>query len=176
MPGVLRRLGQVTLGLGLLVLVIIGVGPLTGRYRVATVLSGSMDPTLPVGSVVFSTPEPAATVAPGHVITFRAPVGSHWVETHRIVEVVSGGTDPVVRTQGDANEGPDPWLARLDGATPVWRARFAVPKLGFVLQALRRPIVHRLTTLVAPALFLAACLAAIWRRPGPAVAGHARAA
>jgi signal peptidase len=173
-----RRVARLAAALSLFLLLALGVGPVTGRYRVATVLSGSMTPTMPAGSVVFSTPEPRWRVAPGQVITFKAPVGSHWTETHRVIEVVSGGAEPVVRTRGDGNDAPDPWLARLNGAGPLWRARFAVPKLGYLIHALRQPVMHRLATLLAPALFLAACLAAIWRRPAAtaAVAGDAGAA
>jgi signal peptidase len=157
----------VTLGLSLLLLVAVGVGPLSGRYRVATVLSGSMSPTMPKGSVVFSTPEPASSIAPGQIITFKVPVGDHWVATHRVIEVVSAGPAPVVRTQGDANDAPDPWLARLDGPGPLWRARLAVPKLGYLVLALRHPLLLRFITILAPVLFLLVCLTVIWRRPAP---------
>lgn len=176
---VVRRMGRwlvpPVLGASVALLLVIGLGPLTGRYRVATVLSGSMGPAMDAGSMVFSTPEPASSVAAGQVITFKVPTGDHRAETHRVIEVVKGGPEPVVRTKGDANAAPDPWQAKLDGSTPMWRARFAVPKLGYFVQALRGPWFRALLTLLPPALFLALCLATIWRRPAApkAVAGDA---
>src|SRR3546814_18384504 len=57
---------------------------------------------------------------------------------HRVVRVVRAGEHPVVQTGGDANDAPDPWLARLpDGA--VWPVRAEVPHLGHVLLLLRTP-------------------------------------
>ena len=169
-----RWLVPPVLGASVALLLVVGIGPLTGRYRVATVLSGSMSPTMDAGSMVFSTPEPASSVAAGQVITFEIPTGDHRVETHRVIEVIKDGPEPVVRTKGDANTAPDPWQAKLDGSTPLWRARFAVPKLGYLVQALRGPWFRIVSTLLAPALFLVVCLATIWRRPAPlAVTGDA---
>jgi signal peptidase I len=173
-----RWLVPPVLGASVALLLVLGIGPITGRYRVATVLSGSMSPTMDAGSMVFSTPESASSVAVGQVITFKLPTDDHRVETHRVIEVVKGGPEPVVRTKGDANPAPDPWQAKLDGSTSLWRARFAVPKLGYLVQALRGPWFRAILTLLAPALFLSVCLAAIWRRPTApaAVAGDAGAA
>jgi signal peptidase I len=181
-PLALRRMDRwlvpPVLGASVALLLLLGVGPLSGRYRVATVLSGSMSPTMDAGSIVFSTPQRASSVMAGQIITFEAPVDDHRVETHRVIEVLREGPEPVVRTKGDANTAPDPWVAKLDGSTPLWRARFAVPKLGYLVQALRGPLFRILTTFIAPVLFLALGLRTIWRRPAvpTVVTGDAGAA
>jgi signal peptidase I len=159
-----RTVVRAVLVLSVMVLAAIGVGPHTGRYRSLTVLSGSMQPTMPIGSMVVAVPERTSDLRPGQIITFQAPVGTHWTETHRVVEVVHEGADTLIRTQGDANSVPDPWLARL-GNGPVWRTRLVVPWLGSVIRGLRSPTVHRLTVLVAPTLWALFGLVAIWR-PG----------
>src|SRR5581483_3005477 len=143
------------------VLVFVGVGPLTGAYRLATVLSGSMAPAMPVGSVAVLVPESPAAVRPGDVITFQAPTPDHPVVTHRVVEIVEAGRHPVVRTKGDANRSPDPWTARLEGDR-AWRRVAVVPFAGTAIRFLRSPTVRHLTVQVAPALLLLALLAAIW--------------
>jgi signal peptidase I len=157
-----RTVVRAVLVLSVMVLAAIGIGPHTGRYRCLTVLTGSMQPTLPIGSMVVSVPEKKADLRAGQIITFQAPVGTHWTETHRVVEVVHQGSDTLIRTQGDANSVPDPWLARL-GSGPVWRTHLVVPWLGSVIRALRSRAVHRLTVLVAPTLWALFGLAAIWR-------------
>ncbi|HEX2173033.1 MAG TPA: signal peptidase I [Dehalococcoidia bacterium] len=172
-----RIAGLAVVGLCLLTLLALGLGPRTGAYRTLTVLSGSMRPTIPEGSVVVVTPVALGEVRVGDVITYRIPVEDRRVVSHRVVEVVEEGDHPVVRTQGDANAAPDPWLARLD-SDPAWRVRAAVPKLGYLIQALRRPPVTTLATGLVPALLAAIWLADIWFpgrrrtvRPVPAT-GH----
>ena len=70
-----------------------------GRYSLLVVESGSMEPTLTVGSVIVSRkPEDAAALKTGDIVTFRT--GTGYVVTHRIIEVIDG--NPVnYRTKGD---------------------------------------------------------------------------
>jgi len=88
---------------------VLGLGPLTGRYRVLTVLSGSMRPTLPVGSIVVVTPQPLDDIRVGDIITFQEPGDRLVLETHRVVRILRDGPVPVVVTKGDDNARPDPW-------------------------------------------------------------------
>src|SRR5207247_7659407 len=90
------------------------------------------------------------------------PIGDHHVQTHRVVAVVHGGAHPSVRTKGDANAAPDPWVARLDGTT-AWRVRAVLPKLGWVVFWLRTPRVEKLTLILAPILLALLGLLRIWR-------------
>lgn len=157
-----RVAGMAAMALSVLALVFLGLGPHTGRYRTATVLSASMRPTIPEGSVVIVTPLPATEVREGHVIMYRIPEEDRRVVAHRVVEVVEGGEQPVVRTQGDANPEPDAWTARLEGDT-LWQVRGAVPALGHAVQALRHPWARSLSVGVVPAVLALCWLADIWR-------------
>ena len=143
------------------ILVFVGLGPATGAYRLATVLSGSMAPAMPVGSVAVLVPESPAAVRVGDVLTFQAPTPGHPVVTHRVVEIVEAGRHPVIRTKGDANSSPDPWTARLEGDR-AWRRVAVVPYAGTAIRFLRSPAVHHLSVQVAPVLLLLCMLAAIW--------------
>ena len=153
--------GVVLAGAGLLVAV--GIGPRTGRYRTLTVLSGSMTPGIPIGSVLVVTPERPDRMRVGQVVTYAIPVDNHRVVSHRVVKILEGGSRPVFQTKGDANDAPDPWIAQVNDRQ-VWRVRYVIPHLGAALQWLRRPAVHTATVLVAPAVVAVSVLVGIWRR------------
>jgi signal peptidase len=70
-------------------------------YHLFVVESGSMEPTLPVGSVILSRrPADAGELAVNEIVTFKTASGD--LVTHRICEVLTG-TDGSVsyRTRGD---------------------------------------------------------------------------
>ncbi|HEV7685271.1 MAG TPA: signal peptidase I, partial [Acidimicrobiia bacterium] len=157
--------GRILLAVAAAVLLTVGVGPLTGAYRMATVLSGSMGPGMPVGSVAVLVPIDPAAVHVGDVITYQAPTPEHQVVTHRVVEITEPGPQPVLRTKGDANAAPDPWSARLHGAL-AWRRVAVIPYAGTVIRTLRSAPVHHATVHVVPVLLLTAMLVSIWL-PGP---------
>ena len=157
LDGALRALAL----LSLLLLVFLAIGPRTGFYRPVTVLSDSMRPAFSRGDLVISTPRPLKSVHVGQVVSFEIPVGDHRVETHRIIEILGGGSEPVVRTRGDANDGPDPWNARLTGNS-AWVVSATVPKLGFLIVWMRDPKVRLLALFLAPALLAARMLLRIW--------------
>ena len=101
-----------------------------------TVLSGSMEPTFHVGSVVYVKKVDPATLKVGDPITFY--LTGNVVATHRIIEVHGAGTpDLGFRTQGDANE-------TVDGITPaasvIGKATFSVPYLGYISNYLKNPV------------------------------------
>jgi signal peptidase len=68
-----------------------------------------------------------------------------------------------VRTQGDANDGADPWTATLDG-DHVWQVHTVVPYVGSVIRALRTPAAHNTLLYGVPALLVAWMLSSIWRK------------
>jgi signal peptidase len=156
-----RNAARALLALSALVLLMAGLGPLTGAYRTVTVLSGSMGPGMPVGAVAVLVPVNPAAVKVGDVITFQAPIADHPVVTHRVVEILEGGAHPVFRTKGDANLSADPWSARIE-SSPAWRRVAVVPYAGRVIRALRSAPVHHATVQVVPVLLLGVLLLAIW--------------
>jgi signal peptidase len=143
----------------------VAVGPRTGRYQVLTVLSDSMAPSMRQGALVVSMPFTPGDVRVGDVVTMRSPVDPDAVVTHRVIEIVEPGGEPVVRTKGDANESPDPWLARLEGDR-AWRATAVVPVAGHAVLALRRVAPRLALTVLAPLLLAVIWLAWIWAPAG----------
>jgi signal peptidase len=149
------------LALAVALFVAIALLPRLGLYRPVTVLSGSMRPTFSPGDMVIVTPEPMSAVRVGQVISYKVPTGVHQVETHRIVKILRGGAHPVVQTQGDANNWPDPWTAKLEGET-AWRLRAVIPHFGYVVNWLRSNTLQKAAMFLAPALLALLFLFEIW--------------
>ena len=85
------------------------------------VLTGSMEPTIHVGSLIFSMPAPTYQI--GDIITFKR--GDITV-THRIY----GIKDNVFQTKGDANKAVDP--EPLIRSNIIGKDIFIIPYLGRV--------------------------------------------
>ena len=161
-PRLLGALLTLVAAAAVLPVVLLGLGPRTGAYQVRTILTGSMRPQMPPGSIVVMTPTPMYELEVGDVITYQIPNSADLV-THRILEIDRSPTGTVVRTKGDNNEDPDPWKARL-GGTRAWKVRFAVPGVGYVMQALNRRAVAASLVLVFTVVVGLAAVAAIWAR------------
>lgn len=106
--------------------------------QVFTVLSGSMEPTYHVGSLIYVKSVDPAQLQAGDVITFL--LDEKTVATHRIIQVVPDEEDPTVlrfATQGDANDAPDGSLVHYKNVvgTPV----FTIPKLGYLANYIQNP-------------------------------------
>jgi signal peptidase len=125
-----------------------------------------MRPTFAPGDVVLVTPEPLRDVRVGQMISYRIPVGDHHVQTHRVIKIVRGVAEPLVKTKGDANAAADPWTAQLHGTT-AWRVRAVLPELGWAIFWFRSPLVHSMTVFFAPLLLALLGVIQIWRRPEP---------
>ncbi len=116
-------------GAGVVVLAALAV---SSGYRLYIVHTGSMVPTLRPGDIVVDRPVPGP-VRRGEIITFRYHSGPDSVVTHRVFSAGRTG----IRTKGDANPTPDPWVLRRSQVvgTPV----AIVPAVGYVLFYLHEP-------------------------------------
>jgi signal peptidase len=128
------------------------VGTWLAGYRLQPVLSGSMSPTYPVGSLLVVSPIDASAVEPGMAVTFDDPADPARIVTHRVISRVPGDTLAFV-TRGDANATDDPFPvpARSIRGHVLW----SVPGLGTVVDALAWPRGFILLVVV-PGLILAA--------------------
>jgi signal peptidase len=131
MPWVITAVAAAAL---LLVLSIFVVPRLFG-WELQVVLSGSMEPTYPVGSLNLVEPVQASEVEVGMPMAFWAPSDAKVMVTHRVVEIVEQQDGLYFRTQGDANEDPDSNLVPADNV--VGRVRWHIPYLGYVVRRLR---------------------------------------
>lgn len=122
----------------IVILAILLVGVRLAGFRVFTVLSGSMEPTYHVGSLIYVKDVDYRQLEAGDVITFM--LDENTVATHRIIQVVPDEDEPEVlryATQGDANDAPDGTLVHYKNVigTPV----FTIPKLGYVANYIQNP-------------------------------------
>ena len=141
----------------------LAIGPHVLDYRTMTMLTGSMAPSIEPGDVVVSTPLAVQDVEVGMVITYHIPIDDHRVVTHRVIEVDTTTDGTVsVRTQGDANDAPDPWTAVLTGDT-AYQVQAVVPEIGNAITALRDPVLTKAFVYGAPALLAGWMLLTIWR-------------
>ena len=106
--------------------------------QVFTVLSGSMEPTYHVGSLIYVKDVNYTELEAGDVITFM--LDENTVATHRITEVVPDENEPETvryRTKGDANDAEDGKLVHYKNVigTPV----FTIPYLGYVANYIQSP-------------------------------------
>lgn len=90
-----------------LLVAMIGLPRATGATPY-TVLTGSMRPTMPPGSLVVTKPIEASGLKVGDAITYQIRSGEPEVVTHRIISSSQTlGGETLFTTQGDANPQPD---------------------------------------------------------------------
>ncbi|WP_458111600.1 signal peptidase I [Arthrobacter sp. R1-13] len=90
-----------------LLVAMIGLPRATGATPY-TVLTGSMRPTMPPGSLVVTKPVEASELKVGDAITYQLRSGEPEVVTHRIISLSQTlGGETLFTTQGDANPHPD---------------------------------------------------------------------
>jgi signal peptidase len=134
-------------------------------FRSATVMSGSMTPTLNVGDIVIERPIEPAEARIGDVITFTDPKDDGRLLTHRVRSIKVKGDEFTFTTKGDANNTEEKWHIAAKGT--VGRATMSIPKVGYLLGSHRGPWV-RVSFVVIPAVIWAVYeLVNIWRPRKP---------
>ncbi|WP_166979077.1 signal peptidase I [Paramicrobacterium fandaimingii] len=131
--GILMGLSWGILGLTLLLgILVIAVPKLVGGVPL-TVLSGSMEPTLPVGSLVVVRPVAPDDVRVGDIVTYLPNPDDPTAITHRVTAINHNGDGSRVFTfTGDANATADAPVREQQVRAEVW---YAIPGLGYVNSA-----------------------------------------
>ncbi|TFH68121.1 signal peptidase I [Cellulomonas sp. HD19AZ1] len=123
-----RRAATAVLWIAVAGALVLALGTRLGWWLPLEVRGGSMQPTIPNGALVVTTPRDVHQVAVGDVVSFVGDDGKR--VTHRVVDV--DAFTGAVTTRGDANV--------VDDATPyagpqVDVVRFSVPGLGVTWRA-----------------------------------------
>ena len=154
--GALHSIG-VGLSAGLLLIVValavvLVVVPKSTGSTPLTVLTSSMEPSLPPGTLLVVRPTPVDEIRVGDVLTYQIESGRPEVISHRVIEIASSsdGTTSFV-TKGDNNdEADDEAVLPVQVRGTLW---YSVPWLGFVNQAVNGSARAWIVPLLAVALF-----------------------
>ena len=130
--------------------VLIRLAPMTG-HELITITGGSMEPAIPIGSMVAISPVEPATIAVGDIVTVRA--GNGVLVTHRVARILDDTSGRRFELRGDANTGPDASLVRAPAL--VGRVVLAIPVLGSLRSVLADPAGLAAAAVLVASLFAA---------------------
>lgn len=102
------------------------------------VMSGSMEPAVPLGSVVFVKPKQFG-YSQGDIITFLSGTGKDLPVTHRVEALAQEGENPeiVYQTKGDVNNAVDQGLVHKDQV--IGAVTLSVPYVGYAVDFAKKP-------------------------------------
>jgi signal peptidase I len=115
-------------------LAVVVVLPRATHGTALTVLTGSMTPGIPVGSVVVVRPVDTGTLKVGDVATYQAEPGKADYITHRITKIDTSTTPTSFTFKGDANRGAD--IDPVSSKAIRGQVWFHVPYLGAIRDGL----------------------------------------
>lgn len=118
----------------LAMLAIVLIAPKLLGYQSLAVLSGSMEPEIPVGSLVLAKEVDVTELESGDVITYR--LTGNTLVTHRIVE--KNAEEAQLITKGDANDAPD--AAPVAFGNVIGEVKMHFPYLGYLTMYIRTPL------------------------------------
>lgn len=135
-----RAIANVVIIVLLLIALLMNISVFT-KYQSLAVISGSMEPTLPYGSLIIIKPQTTYNVE--DIVTFHS-TGTGEVKrfTHRIVSIEGD----LVATKGDANTSIDPEptsLSRAEG-----KVVFTIPYIGYLVMAFEKSWVKIIAVLL----------------------------
>jgi len=128
-------------------------------WRIEIVLSGSMEPAIPMGSIVVSRPVAPETIREGDIIMYSS-IGGKSLTTHRVDKVETEHGIQFI-TKGDANNGADP--------NPVIPGQLAglivfhIPYLGYLIQFVKTPLGFAIALLIPAAVLIASEVYNLWK-------------
>lgn len=167
------RLGKETILAAIIAAALFYLGLILLGYQPMAMVTGSMQKTIPVGSLVVSQSVDPDALEVGDVISFEKPIGGNRIDTHRIVAVRRDHGKLHYRTKGDSNPIVDPWLIQFEQGMTAHRMVFSVPHAGHALLIARsapgRIAVIALACLLILLSVLKAIAATAVRKGGAAV-------
>ena len=115
-------------------LAVILIAPRVMGYQTLAVLSGSMEPEISVGSIVFTKEADPELLEIGDIVTYR--LSGNTMVTHRVIE--NDKTAKQLITQGDANETADASPVTYDNV--VGKVAMHLPLLGYLSIYIKTPL------------------------------------
>ncbi len=112
------------------------VSVVSRQWQITPILTGSMVPDLPIGSVAISEREPLASLTLGQIALLHPPSDPSVTYVHKIVWLKKTSSGTEIRTRGVANPTEDPWTVRVESPV-VYVVKHDVPLVGYASTWLR---------------------------------------
>ena len=133
-----RIVAGALLALVLAAVTVLVVIPRATHGTALTVLTGSMTPDIPVGSVVIERPVDPGTLKVGDIATYQKAPGVNEYITHRIIKIDTATNPATFTFKGDANRGPD--ITPVPAGAIRGKVWFHVPYLGSLRDSIGGPL------------------------------------
>lgn len=131
-----------------------GETPTIFGYCLLRVMSGSMEPAIPINSLIIVKEEEASEIREGDIISFysRDPALDGMINTHRVTAIESENGSFRFYTRGDANNAADPYIVYEEDL--VGRLAWQSHTLGKVVGIFSNPIIFIPLILIPLAILL----------------------
>ncbi len=136
--------------LALALIFIVSIFPIPGNIETKTVLSGSMEPAIKLGSVIVIKQSDKYEI--GDIITFGKDTKIDIPTTHRIVEMREVGGVTMYKTKGDSNGDPD--AKEVSEHEIIGKTLFSIPYLGYLIDFAKRPFGFALIVIIPAAIII----------------------
>ena len=117
-------------------------------YYSSVIMSSSMEPTIPIGSIVVVKRVNPDDVKVSNIIVFQR---SDAKTLHRVIDKIVENDSYYFKTKGDANEDPDPWIVQPEQVRGA--LLLTIPYYGYLIYFAGTPIGFVLMVII-PAILL----------------------
>lgn len=132
-------------------------------YELLTVLSGSMEPKIPTGSIIAVKPiENPRDLKVGDVITFKPSDSAQFLITHRIIGIEEEGSLLSFITQGDNNNTPDPEPIPASNVVAKYE-NIMIPFLGYLFSFASTKLGIILLIIIPGVILVLSQLVNVWK-------------
>lgn len=135
------KIGELGFFLALVAALVVVASPILPTRRMFSsyaVVSGSMEPAVPVGALAIVREQPEEKLEQNDIIAFTEPSNPQQIILHRIAEVKTFGAMKQYITKGDNNSVADNW--QIGPGQVKGEMVMMVPHLGRALMVARTPI------------------------------------
>ena len=133
----LKKICNILSAIVIAILIVIGgllLIPKFIGYDTFAVVSGSMEPNIPVGSIVYVHQQEFNDISVGDVISFK--ISSTEMVTHRVTKIDQ--QNQTFHTKGDANDTEDGQPVEYDNV--IGMVAFSIPYLGYLTLYIKTPL------------------------------------
>jgi len=106
-------------------------------WNISPIYGGGMSPTLGRGDLAVVISVGSKDIAVDDIIVYHSPLSGN-ITAHRVIKVHMRDGQPLFRTQGDANDSPDPYLVPSENV--IGRAGLTIPLLGYLANFVGTPL------------------------------------